>query len=93
LEWKRILWLLVVPVPKEKIVITKSTHQIKDFNKVPLKVAWNISKKVELKFNEDFGKEINNTRIKADIGNKIYSDLNSKILLNHQLTKKRIHPF
>jgi hypothetical protein len=59
----------------------------KDFNNVQklLEIYLN---KVELKFNEDFGKEINNTRIKADIGNKIYSNFELKDFTESSINKK-----
>lgn len=59
----------------------------KDFNKVQ-KLLEIYLKKVELKFNEDFGKEINNTRIKADIGNKIYSNFELKDFTESSINKK-----
>lgn len=59
----------------------------KDFNKVQ-KLLEIYLKKVEFKFNEDFGKEINSTRIKTDIGYKIYSDFKLKDFTESSINKK-----
>ena len=58
---------------KEKNCDYKINALNEDFNKVQ-KLLEVYLKKVEEKFNEDFGKDINSARIRSNIGHKIYPD-------------------
>ncbi|GEJ31561.1 conserved hypothetical protein [Flavobacterium psychrophilum] len=58
-----------------------------DFNEVQ-KLLEIYLKKVEEKFIEGFGRDINNVRIKSDIGHKIYSDFKFKDFTESSINKK-----
>ncbi|WP_396159323.1 AbiH family protein [Flavobacterium sp.] len=72
---------------KEKNCDYKINALNEDFNKVQ-KLLKVYLKKVEEKFNEDFGKDINSARIRSNIGHKIYSDFKLKDFTETSINKK-----
>lgn len=58
-----------------------------DFNKVQKLLEIYLTK-IEQKFKEDFGGDINNARIKSNIGHKIYSDFKLKDFTESSINKK-----
>lgn len=58
-----------------------------DFNKVQ-KLLEIYLKKVELKFNEEFGRDKNSAKIRSSIGHKIYSDFKLKDFTESSINKK-----
>ncbi len=77
---------------KEKNCNYKIDSLNQDFYKIQ-KLLEEYLKKVEIKFNEDFGKDINSVRMRSNIGYKVYSDfslkdftetsINTKVKLEH----------
>lgn len=87
-----------VDIENEYYLLLKNSFKVKncnyqiaelnnDFNKVQ-KLLEIYLEKVEQKFNDNYGRDINSVRIKSNIGHKIYSDFKLKDFTESSINKK-----
>ncbi len=80
-------YLLLKTSFKEKNCNYKIDSLNQDFYKIQ-KLLEEYLKKVETKFNEDFGKDMNSVRMRSNIGYKVYSDFKLKDFTESSINKK-----
>ena len=80
-------YLLLKNSFKEKNCNYKIDSLNQDFYKIQ-KLLEEYLKKIETKFTEDFGKDMNSVRMKSNIGYKIYSDFKLKDFTESSINKK-----